>query len=143
MLMNDWPRTARTVSSPYFSLNSTARRWIAKTGAEMLALRGHTGPVFSAVFSPDGNRVVTASDDKTARVWDAKTGAELLPLKGHAGDVNSPSFSPDGSRVVTASSDLTARVWDAKAGAELLPLKGQIGTASGMAVIALSAVRVS
>jgi hypothetical protein len=29
----------------------------------------HEGPVNSAEFSPDGSRVVTASDDRTARIW--------------------------------------------------------------------------
>ena len=70
--------------------------------------------MYSASFSPDGTRVVTASQDGTAKVWDAKTGTEALTLKGHTGWVGSASFSPDGTRIVTAGGDRTARVWDAR-----------------------------
>jgi WD40 repeat protein len=80
----------------------------------------------SAVFSPDGSRIVTASLDKTSKVWDAETGAEIHTLKGHTGVVSSAVFSPDGSRIVTASSeDKTVKVWDAKNCAEFLTLDGQ------------------
>lgn len=34
----------------------------------------HQAAVTSAAFSPDGKRVVTASEDTTARVWDTATG---------------------------------------------------------------------
>jgi len=80
--------------------------------------------LFSAQFSPDGQRLVTASEDRTARVWDAKTGRALTePLK-HDNRVRSAQFSPDGLRVVTASDDNTARVWDAHSGQALTePLK--------------------
>ncbi len=38
---------------------------------ELLTLKGHIEDVSTASFSPDGSRVVTASDDGTAKVWDA------------------------------------------------------------------------
>ena len=65
----------------------------------------------SAAFSPDGARVVTASEDKTARVWDAATGAPIGKPLQHEGEVYRAAFSPDGARVVTVSEDSTARVW--------------------------------
>ncbi|MHC5722455.1 MAG: WD40 repeat domain-containing protein, partial [Nostoc sp.] len=76
----------------------------------------------SASFSPDGKRIVTASQDGTARVWDI-SGKQLAELQGHTGSVISASFSPDGKRIVTASIDKTARVWDIS-GKQLAELKG-------------------
>ena len=63
------------------------------------------------MFSPDGQRIVTASGDKTARVWNASSGQLLATLQGHTNAVQSAVFSPDGQRIVTASEDKTARVF--------------------------------
>jgi WD40 repeat protein/serine/threonine protein kinase len=115
------------------SHDQTARVWevpsarpegVGQTGKEVLTLKGHTEWIMSAAYSPDGTRIVTASEDRTARVWDAQTGAELTKLEGHTNGVMSAAFSPDGTRIVTASRDQTARVWDAGTGKELLALKG-------------------
>jgi hypothetical protein len=73
----------------------------------------HQGAVNAASFSPNGRRVVTASDDATARVWDAESGKPVGEPMRHQGAVTAASFSPDGWRIVTASNDETARVWDA------------------------------
>jgi WD40 repeat protein len=70
----------------------------------------HDGVVYAAQFSPDGQRIVTASEDSTARVWDAETGKEIGEPIRHEGQVYAAHFSPDGQRVVTASIDKTARV---------------------------------
>ena len=48
-----------------------------RSGAQLAVLSGHGGIVASAAYSPDGTRIVTASNDKTARIWDARTGIQL------------------------------------------------------------------
>jgi WD40 repeat protein len=74
-----------------------------------------------ASFSPDGNRVVTASEDFTAIVWDATTGRRLISPVEHQEKVQTASFSPDGKLFVTSSVDATARVWNAATGDPLTP----------------------
>jgi WD40 repeat protein len=86
-------------------------------------LRGHQGAVLHGAFSPDGARVITASDDRSARIWPTAGGAPIL-LRGHEGAVYSALFSPDGARVVTASWDRSARVWSAAGGPALVVLAG-------------------
>ena len=64
---------------------------------------GHTNAVESAMHSPDGKTIVSASDDQTIRLWDAATGEQLRILKGHEGSVYSAMYSPDGKTIVSAS----------------------------------------
>ena len=52
------------------SYDGTARVWDASTGHPVGTPLQHQGPVNTAVFSPNGRRVLTASADRTARVWD-------------------------------------------------------------------------
>jgi WD40 repeat protein len=93
---------------------------------EINRLSGHEKTVFSAAFSPDGQRIVSGSSDNTLRLWDAKTGAVIgEPLVGHEAPVLSVAFSPDGQRIVSSSFDKTLRLWDAKTGAAIgKPLAG-------------------
>ena len=66
--------------------------WQPLTHLALKTLRGHLDAVTSVAFSPDGQRIVTGSDDQTAKVWEAASGRELLTLKGHSGRICSVAF---------------------------------------------------
>ena len=51
----------------------------------------HSDAVNSVQFSPDGQNIVSASDDKTVRVWSAATGECVQTLAGHSFTVTSVS----------------------------------------------------
>jgi WD40 repeat protein len=53
--------------------------WGAETGRELLTLQGHTGDVWRVAFSPDGQRLASASGGEV-RVWDGQTGQQVLVL---------------------------------------------------------------
>ena len=77
-----------------------------------------------AGFSPDGKRVITASEDNKAHIWDADTGEHLTSLTGHDKPVWSAVFGSDGARALTASDDGTARIWNVETGELLVVLNG-------------------
>src|SRR2546426_1867194 len=85
-----------------------------RRGLQAVMLRGHTAPVMSVAFSPDGKRLVSACWDQTVKVWDAVTGLETLTLKGHTSHIHSAAFSPDGNRLASAGDNGSVKMWDAR-----------------------------
>ena len=65
------------------------------------------------MFSPDGDYVLSGSDDTTARLWNIKTGREERVFEGHTGFINTALFNPDGHTMITGSDDDTIRLWNA------------------------------
>jgi WD40 repeat protein/serine/threonine protein kinase len=89
---------------------------------------GHTAPVRSVAFFPDGKFVATASEDRTVRVWDAATGHVLRTLGDHPGDFRCVAVSPDGRLVAAASAEKVVQVWEARTGRLLFTLEGHAGS---------------
>ncbi|KAJ0091469.1 hypothetical protein Patl1_12575 [Pistacia atlantica] len=73
--------------------------------------QGHSGPVYSASFSPLGDYILSCSADATIRLWSTKLNANLVCYKGHNYPVWDVQFSPLGHYFASCSHDRTARVW--------------------------------
>ena len=98
------------------------RLWNADGSGKPMEFKGHTSVVSirgDRVFSPDGKRIVSSSDDGTAGIWNADGSGEPLFLRSSNDALNMAAFSPDGKRTVTASDDMNVTIWD-----DLTPLTG-------------------
>jgi WD40 repeat protein len=80
---------------------------------------GHSAPVLSVAFSPDGKLLASGSADHTVKLWAADTGEELRTLVGHLGYISSLAFSPGGTWLASGSLDGTVRLWSPASGASI------------------------
>lgn len=90
-------------------VQSALRRAVYKV-AHYNTLTGHQADIRTAVFSPDGQLIATASVDGTAKLWQ-RDGTLLTTFQGHTAAVSVIDFSPDGQTLATASEDGTAKLW--------------------------------
>ena len=88
-------------------------------------LKAHRMAIWRIAFSPNGDFVLTCSEDKTAKIWRASDGHLVSSFNEHAGVVTDGQFNPqDGRTVVTASLDNTAKIWEVSSGKLLQNLTG-------------------
>jgi WD40 repeat protein len=74
------------------SADGTARLWEAASGRVLATFEGHLGDVLTAVFSPDGARVLSASG-KTAQLW--RVFANTQDMVNHAKAVLPRCLTPE------------------------------------------------
>lgn len=98
--------------------------WEQQSHLALKTLRGHLATVNVAAFSPDGETIVTGSEDFTAVLWESATGRPRSTFQKHTGTIWSIAVSPDSQRVLSGAGDQTARVWELASGREVLLLKG-------------------
>ena len=91
---------------------NSAQVWDAVSGRAITTPLRHGGLVQTVQFSPDGRKLLSASEHGTAWLWDPETGHPVSEPLRHGGRVTSAAFSPDGSRVLTCSSDKGVRIYE-------------------------------
>jgi len=95
-------------------------------------LAGHRDNVYALAMAPDGQRLVSASEDGTARVWDWRSGKCLVSLE-HDGPVYDAAFSPDGKLLATADGAEQVHIFDAISFRTLHMLRGHTGPVYALA----------
>lgn len=77
-----------------------------------ISLAGDFGMLRGVVFSPDGQRIVTA-DHETLTIWNSSTGDKLSVLGCPVVGIENVYFSPDGKRMLVHGFHHGARIYDA------------------------------
>ncbi|XP_046810063.1 protein qui-1 [Lucilia cuprina] len=85
---------------------------------------GHVAPVTCLNFAPNGEYLVTGSDDRMVHVWSLAMGSIANTFKGHVAPICSVVVLMDSRRVMSSDRDGMIYVWMADGGNLLQTLQG-------------------
>lgn len=86
--------------------------WEWQSESYILKQQGHFDSMNSLVYAPDGQRIVTTSDDGKIKVWDIESGFCIVTFTEHTSGVTACEFSKKGNVLFTSSLDGSIRAWD-------------------------------
>jgi WD40 repeat protein len=100
----------------------------------------HDHKVVEVVFSPDSQRLISASWDGTVKFWDLSPGEPgvsaprlMLTVPGLPADLTGVALSRDGRRCAASSLDGTVTICDAHSGENIGTLRAEAGPVYGVA----------
>jgi WD40 repeat protein len=81
--------------------------------------KAHSGWVTGLAFSPDGQRLASASSDQTVKFWNVSTDQEATTIASKIKEVQALALSRDGHWLAAENSSKVVTLWDAATGREL------------------------
>ena len=85
------------------SQDGTFRMWDLRSNRTVF--ESHSGPVNSAVFSPNGELIASAGDDKLVHLWDRRSNKSPLSTAPCGVGANRLCFNPSGTAVTVPCDD--------------------------------------
>ena len=86
----------------------------------------HEGSILKLVWSPDGQAIASAADDRTLKIWDAKPLKERLPLATQPDWVPALVFVPELVALVAGRLDGSVGYYNLTNGQAILPPKPEV-----------------
>lgn len=118
-VLNEWKARAEHLALQRLNAGRVVGRRVAVLRRTLV---GHTNYVWDVVITPDGRRVLSASNDQTVRMWDVASGNCLATFTGHSAFVCSVAVSCDGGHVAAGAADGAIKVWNLTTGQLLAEL---------------------
>ena len=112
--LDPWSRSRSAIAPPLR---------VAASLRHAATVRGHRYAIYCLAWSPDGQTLITGSDDGLVKLWGARTAALAHTCRAHRAEVTDLAVSPCGALVASGGCDHEVWVWrlspapDARAGA--------------------------
>ncbi|MCT7990668.1 WD40 repeat domain-containing protein [Laspinema olomoucense] len=93
----------------------------------------HQKAVRTLAIDPEGNFLVSGSNDKTVKIWEIHSGNLIKTAIGHTGSAIALAISPNGELFASGSGDNTIKLWELKTGKLRFTLRGHTGWVNALA----------
>lgn len=92
--------------------------------------------IHALTISNDGQRLLSAGEDRLARLWNIETGEEIRQFVGHDDQLLGAAFTSDDRKIATAGKDQIVRVWNAHSGELVQTFRGHTGWVTSLGFMA-------
>ncbi len=108
------PRTVPSISVGTPPQPTASPIQSAVSGNRLYIYREHKGEVRTLSWSPDGETIASAGNDRSMHLWrPLLSGDTDFVYTNHSDCIHAVAWSPDGQRIASASADHTVHVWSA------------------------------